>query len=440
MKVHQIVSERTESLNEAVPLVIAGIGIGTIITAISVGMSAWSAYEIYKFIGKYNQDPEAITDDEWNDLFIDAVLLFTPGFAKYGKAGILKLIPKSWQFRGGKWMKKTVMERLAKLKQTSKAIEKINLKKYDPNSKVGWEKIKAYLKMRGANSAMKAAAQARMGFIPDVVMTVLKTVVGLEFIRQYYEDLSVLEQDYKDYKAGKGNWGDISEQEAYDSYQTLRKKLLGELTIGIALNTGVASKAFGAMSSMFGGITNMAARASGTGYATAEILGKIVSIPTNMLKGISKLIEMGPAAPAFLIFMRTESGKEFLNSTLARMITEPTGALTATAIDLLEQGLQAAGLLDGKLPGKTAVEPPTGDAADGPRQATNSGMPIQWVGKKLYVYDVQISDENGYRIIGNAKLADIKRDAAALKIPDPTLKIQDDPKKKYGVYGYDEIK
>ena len=141
MKVHQIVSERTESLNEAVPLVIAGIGIGTIITAISVGMSAWSAYEIYKFIGKYNQDPEAITDDEWNDLFIDAVLLFTPGFAKYGKAGILKLIPKSWQFRGGKWRNKTVMERLAKLKQTSKAIEKINLKKYDPNSKVGWEKI-----------------------------------------------------------------------------------------------------------------------------------------------------------------------------------------------------------------------------------------------------------------------------------------------------------
>ena len=440
MKVHQIVSERTESLNEAVPLVIAGIGIGTIITAISVGMSAWSAYEIYKFIGKYNQDPESITDDEWNDLFIDAVLLFTPGFAKLGKAGILKLIPKSWQSKGGKWLKKKVTERLAQLEKTVSKIEKINLRKFDPDSKVGFEKIKAYLKMRGANASMKAAAQARMGFIPDVAMTVIKTVVGLEFVREYYVDLSVLEEDYQDYKAGKDSpFGKMSEQEAYNKYQQLRKKLLGELAIGVALNTGVASKFFGAMSGMFKGIATGAATLSGASITTTKYLGMAVSIPTNIARGISKLIEMGPAAPAFLIFMRTSAGKEFLNSSLVRAITEPTGALTAAAIDLLEKGLQEAGLLDGPLPGKTAVKPPTGDAADGARQATN-GMNIQWVGKKLYINNQQISDENGYRLVGNDKLNDIKARVNVAGVPDPTLKIQDDPKKKYGVYGYDEIK
>jgi hypothetical protein len=137
--------------------------------------------------------------------------------------------------------------------------------------------------------------------------------------------------------------------------------------------------------------------------------------------------------------MRTSAGKEFLNSSLVRAITEPTGALTAAAIDLLEKGLQEAGLLDGPLPGKTAVKPPTGDAADGARQATN-GMNIQWVGKKLYINNQQISDENGYRLVGNDKLNDIKARVGVAGIPDPTLKIQDDPKKKYGVYGYDEIK
>lgn len=440
MKVHQIVSERTESLNEAVPLIIAGVGIGTIITAISVGMSAWSAYEIYKFIGKYNEDPDSITDEEWEDLWIDAILMFTPGFAKLGKAGILKLIPKSWRSKGGKWLKGKISERLANLAKAEAKIEKLNLRKYDPSSKVGWDKIKSYLKMRGANAAMKAAAQARMGFIPDAVFTVLKTVVGLEFIREYYTDLSVLEQDYEDYKAGKDSpFGKMSEQEAYDKYQQLRKKLLGELAIGIALNTGVASKFFGAMSSMFKGITSGAAILGGASITTAKYLGMAVSLPTNVAKGIAKLIEMGPAAPAFLIFMRTSAGKEFLNSSLVRAITEPTGALTAAAIDLLEQGLQEAGLLDGKLPGKTAVTGPTGDAADGPRQATN-GMNIQWVGKKLYVNNVQISDENGYRVVGNDKFNDVKNDARVAGIPDPTLKLQDDPNRKYSVYGAEPIK
>jgi hypothetical protein len=440
MKVHQIIAERTKPLNEAVPLVIAGVGIGTIITAISVGMSAWSAYEIYKFIGKYNEDPEAITDEQWEDLWIDAILMFTPGFAKLGKVGILKLIPKSWQSKGGRWLKGKVTERLANLEKAVDKIEKINLRKYDPDSKVGWDKIKAYLKMRGANSAMKAAAQSRMGFIPDVVMTVLKTAVGLEFVREYYVDLSVLEQEYEDYKAGKDSpYGKMTEQEAYNKYQQLRRKLLGELTIGIAMNMGVASKAFGAIGGMFKGITKFAAQTGGSGFVVADLMGKTVNLPFAVAKGLAKIIEMGPAAPAFLIFMRTSAGKEFLNSTLIRAITEPTGAITSAAIDLLELALQEAGLLDGKLPGKTDVKPPTGDAADGPRQATN-GMNIQWVGKKLYVNNVQISDDDGYRIVGNDRFNDIKNDARVAGIADPTLKLRDDPNRKYSMYGAEPIK
>lgn len=300
-------------------------------------------------------------------------------------------------------------------------------------------------KAKSAEALKKAdaAARAKLEKAPIGVMTIIKAGVGIEFARQYYVDLSLLEQEYAetlvDIRSGKSQ---MSEQEAYDAYQTQRRKLLGELTVGLALNMGVASKAFGALSSMFKGVTNIAARASGANYAVAEIAGKAVSFPVTMLAGIAKLIEMGPAAPAFLIFMRSEYGKTFLNDTHVRLVTEFAGGLTSAAIDGLEKGLQAAGVLDAnqKLPGKTAAVAPTGDAADGPRQDTNSGMPIQWVGKKLYVYNVQISDENGYRIIGNAKLADIKRDAAALKIPDPTLKIQDDPKRKYGEYGYDDIK
>lgn len=300
-------------------------------------------------------------------------------------------------------------------------------------------------KARSVESLKKAndSARAKLEKAPVGVMSVIKAVVGLEFARQYYVDLSLLEQEYAatlaDIKSGKSQ---MSEQEAYDAYQTQRRKLLGELTVGLAMNMGVASKAFGALQSIFKGVTSTGARIVGISRDSADLLGNTAALTPRLLKGISKLLELGPTAPAFLIFMRSEYGKAFLNTVGVRFVTELTGGLTSAAIDGLEKGLQAAGLLDPeqKLPGKTAAAAPTGDAADGPRQATNSGMPIQWVGKKLYVYNVQISDENGYRIIGNAKLADIKRDAAALKIPDPTLKIKDDPKKKYSEYGYDEIK
>ena len=298
-------------------------------------------------------------------------------------------------------------------------------------------------KAKSAESLKKAndAARLKLEKKPFGVMSVIKAGVGLEFARQYYVDLSLLEQEYADTMAAiKSGESQMSEQEAYDAYQVQRNKLLGELTAGIALNMGVASKALGVMSSVFKGVGSTTARLGGFGRDSADLIGNFAALTPRLLQAVAKVLE--PAAPAFLIFMRSEYGKTFLNSVAIRAVTEQAGGATAFIINALEKGLQAAGVLDAdqKLPGKTAVTAPTGDAADGPRQATNSGLPIHWVGKKLYVYDVQISDENGYRIVGNAKLADIKRDAAALKIPDPTLKIQDDPKKKYGVYGYDEIK
>jgi len=300
-------------------------------------------------------------------------------------------------------------------------------------------------KAKSAESLKKANDAARVKLEKKSVgwMTLIKVGVGLEFARQYYVDLSLLEQEYADTLAAiRSGESKMSEQEAYDAYQTQRNKLLGELTVGLAMNMGVASKAFGALQSIFKGVTSTGARVAGFSRDAADLIGNSAALTPRLLKGAFKFLELGPLAPAFLIFMRSESGKAFLNEYYIRLITENAGYVTSNLIDALEKGLQAAGVLDPdqKLPGKTAVTAPTGDAADGPRQDTNSGMPIQWVGKKLYVYNVQISDENGYRIIGNAKLADIKRDAAALKIPDPTLKIQDDPKRKYGEYGYDDIK
>jgi hypothetical protein len=300
-------------------------------------------------------------------------------------------------------------------------------------------------KAKSAEALKKAdaAARAKLEKAPIGVMTVIKAGVGIEFARQYYVDLSLLEQEYAETLAAiRRGESNMSEQEAYDAYQTQRRKLLGELTVGLALNMGVASKAFGALSSMFKGVTSTAARYGGVGRDAADIIGKTAALTPRLLQGVSKLIEMGPAAPAFLIFMRSEYGKAFLNDTHVRLITEFAGGLTSAAIDGLEKGLQAAGILDAeqKLPGKTAAVAPTGDAADGPRQDTNSGMPIQWVGKKLYVDAQQISDENGYRIVGNNHIADIKRSAAALNIPDPTLKLRDDPNRKYSVYGAEPIK
>jgi hypothetical protein len=443
MKVHQIVSEKRTQLNELVPVVIGGIGIGAIFTAISALISAYGVYQLYELYGKYNEDPDSVTDEEWDDIWIDLALVAMPGFAKLGKVGLSKLIPKAWKRKGGQWLKKKVSERLAQLEKQGQRIEKFNLRKFDPDSKVGFEKIKAYLKMKASNAAMKQAAQARMGFIPSSVMTVLKTAVGLEFIREYYEDLTVLEEEYKKFQAGEPSaFTGMEPDKAYAKYQQVRNKLMGELVIGVAMNMGVASKAFGALGGMFGGITQFAARSSGSGIVAAEWMGRVVKLPFAVAKGLAKLLELGPAAPAFLIFMRSDSGKEFLNSTLVQMITQPAGMLASGAINLLEAALQAAGLLDPgqTIPGKTTVKPPASGDADTDSGAYTNKMDIQWLGKKLYVDNQQISDENGYRIVGNNKIDDIKNDARVAGVPDPTLKLRDDPNRKYSYYGADAIK
>jgi hypothetical protein len=116
MKVHEIISERNQQLNEFVPLLAAGLGLGGIITAISVGISAWGAYDIYQFIKKYNEDPQKITDEQWGELWIDAALLFAPGLAKLGRAGLVKILPKSWVIKGGKWFKTKMLKLHARSK------------------------------------------------------------------------------------------------------------------------------------------------------------------------------------------------------------------------------------------------------------------------------------------------------------------------------------
>jgi hypothetical protein len=285
---------------------------------------------------------------------------------------------------------------------------------------------------------MKAAAQAKMGFIPDVALTALKVAVGLNFVRDYYGDLAVLEQEYTDFTEGKPSGFDtMSEQEAYNKYQQLRRKLLGELTVGVALNMGVASKAFGFLNSALGGTVSAATKLGGGGFLQAKWFGEFVKIPGNFVTGLAKLIEGGVNAPAFLLFMQSKYSKDFLNNEVVKAITGSVGALTAGSIELLEKGLQAAGLLDGKLPGKTSATDPSASAPDG---TTNSRMPVEWVGKKLFVSGQQISDENGYRIVGNNHISDIKSRVAAHGIADPTLKIQDDPNRKYSVYGAEKIK
>jgi len=167
MKAHEIVSPR-EKLTELVPL-LAGIGIGGMITAISYGIAAFSAYELYKFFEKYNEDPDKLSDEDWQDAFIDLSLLFVPAIAKLGKNALVRLIPNSWQRKGGEWLKKTSYGRAKeyyaaqKSRQARQATDIFGNKKYDVDQKGLKQRTQAARdrKTAGDNARDKALGKTR---------------------------------------------------------------------------------------------------------------------------------------------------------------------------------------------------------------------------------------------------------------------------------------
>ena len=407
MKVYDIISEEREQLNEFVPL-LAGIGIGGILTAISVGISAWNAYDIYKFVKKYNEDPEKITDEEWIELFIDSILLFTPGISRLGRDAIARALPKSWLVKGGQWFRRKMLELYAK--SSTKGL-------------TGAARIKA-LRTLANGTKFAALAEKRvkqLGAAWKIIQLAGAGAVGYD----YWKKFSVLDDQYTKFKAGDKTteiFGDSSEEDGYQVYLDIHAQLMGELTVAVGGIIGgmAVGKVVGFLGSVVG---------------KTPLVGPLVQIPFEVTAGLARML--GNTSVYIPLFMATDAGKKFMRDGFVSLITKGIGHIEQGSIDMLAKALEEAGVsknITDKIPGKTADAPNSVKANDAETDnyiKTGKGNPAfskRTDGKKVYIGGVQVTDDDGYQLpnIEN-RIKDIQDKAKIAGEPDPTAGIPKKP-------------
>ena len=434
MKVNEILTENNSQLNEAIPL-IAGIGVGALLTAVSAALAGYSAFELYKLVKKYNEDPDAVTDDQYGDMFFDIALLAVPAVGRLGKAGIVKLVPNSMKRRLGKWLRKRVVTKVRnqRVAKTTKAAKSTSSKAM---SKARAANAKALVKSMTISKQAKAGALSKIKAFPVSLSSALSIGVATQFAQVYWGKMIELETQYTKYKNGDMTTeiflDDPDKARAHKKYLELREIILGELVVGITFAVGgiSASKAAGFLGKIFG-------TATGSGF-----VGGLIAMPFNIA---AKLLKF--AGPGMTLFMQTETGKQFLENALVQFITSGVGKLTSEALQLLgsaveelskKAGVPAVGKAVGdKL--KPAAAPaglvnPSDEFTKGNvdhapqlRVFVNPRDP-----KDIKINNVRVTNDAGYLdpLLGPT-VKDIRDTARIYKLPDPTQRIPRDPNATY---------
>lgn len=320
MKVYEVLEKK--QLNEALPL-IGGIGLGGILTAISVGIAAWSAYDIYNFIKKYNEDPEQITDEQWEELFIDAILVFTPGFLKLGRVGVAKLVPKVAKTRGGKWLRTKISKRYAEV-----AAKRAARGKYSIQGLKGKQRLEMLAKRAAASSTAASAATAAMK--ANASFAALIRILGAgAVISNYLIQIAAIEEDFNEIRDAEKSGKEISDdnifkgmnvEQAQEHGRNLRQDLLGEAALQLA-GLGIGARL----------VAKPAEILSNFG-----LLGKVLAFPFNLAKWTMAFGGTGAKATAakaaLTAWLSTDSGIEFLKQTSIGLLIYAAGLLAKSAL------------------------------------------------------------------------------------------------------------
>jgi hypothetical protein len=425
MRVTEIVSEST-IINEALT--------SKLLSLILPFLTVLSAKEIYDILSKNGFNPASMSTDDWLQVFIEFVLMI-PGFgsfAKFGGAALSKLIPNSIKERGANILRQKVLKELDAI-----------------NKGAGTAAEKRVLK-RKAVADYRAQAEKKFSLIPKPVAMVIKSLAAGDLFIVYYRKLSELEDQYD--RAQNGDvttywFGDTPKDQQFAIADTQRKKYLGELTAGLAIV--FASQAIGKLVSGFGTIFGTVGAVVGGG-----LVGGLVKLP---FEAVSMIIKSGGAA-LIPLFLHTEAGKAFLATAIAQLATTGLGTATAEMLELLYKGIDEAsrlsgvkGLaakagLDATMPRTKIVDPNAatsgtpGGAGGGARPVLDPNIPNDLRVTKddlnpniIYIGQVQVTDDQGFRTIGNTYKNMLSQKAKAAGIQDPTATLKLNPNRNYNI-------
>jgi hypothetical protein len=428
MRLREIIQERR--IDEAAPLV-AGLSIPAILGFVSAAITAYSVFELYQFINKYQENPEDLSDDDWGNVFIYIALVAVPVFAKLGKPLLMKMMPISMRKYGGSYVKKKILDRLAKDKKASD-------KKYGPGARQGKSpedqkvmRAKNIAMIKKANeSAKKRLSKVSKTPLYDAIVSGLTAGIFGKLFMDYWSKYDLLNEQYKAVSAGDlSDFEGMDEDAAKKEIVARRDRLVGELSIAVSAVIGplVVAKKIKLFGALFGYVPK-----------GGKFVKGVLNLAADGVAAVTKIFGIGLAA-----LIQTETGKKLLESQIVQGITGLAGTTVVANYELLLNLAEIAGNAAGvDVSGATdAMKPTIQSPAGSPTSAAASSAASQ---KQLqimmdpknnnikFIDGKQVTGPDGY-VLNNIPntIVDIRRKARAFGIEDPFNSLKFDPNKQY---------
>lgn len=414
MLVNEIVRE--QKLDEIAPIL--GLGaIPMIFSAVLAGMKAMSIYEIYDLLSKNNYDIDNMSEDDKISLFIEFVMLFVPGGGKFTNAVLMKILPDWVKKKGAKMVGDHLLTKAKDLR----ALKNANRKTLagDPKKLA---KVNAKLDAQYQAVGKQLAAEK----LKDVAYNVVGGLALLPMVYTYYGKLDELDKQYAAHKAGDKTtaiFKDMDPKAAWDEYNKLRNKYIGELTIGVtaALSRSPVTKLTEGFTSLVGKL---------------PLVGGLIKLPLALANRVAKV-----GGPALAVLMQTDEGQKFLSNGIVEVITRGVGSLTSATLDLLTKALDAAlGAvgIDANTNQSVKGQEPSPDAVkDGPgrTKAEIVGLTIKSDPKNPKIKTIggsPVTGPDGFLLNNIANtVQNIKDKASGLGMPNPLDQIPRNPNLQY---------
>lgn len=241
MHISDIIKEERQRLDEVVFL---GIPLATIFSAISLGFTALSLYDINNLLKKNDYDINNMSSDDYGELFIDLILLLVPGASKLARPTIVKLMPKSVKKMGAKFIANKTAPLFAKLNADINAarvvrnavpITPVNraatLAAYKASKQLAIKQFKTAAAAVYAKSIIRPLQLAFSGL----------AITGLTI--EYYSLFMDLDDQYKKYKAGDrttSRYKDMSPADVDAAHDAVFQKYKSEYAAGVAVAVAAA--------------------------------------------------------------------------------------------------------------------------------------------------------------------------------------------------------
>ena len=304
--------------------------------------------------------------------------------------------------------------------------------------------------------ATTAAAIAGAVIIAKVPMLrAIEVAIGGTVLKDLYSDFTSLQDQYARYNAGDYHtelFGNASKREAAEIADNTKSKIMGEVIISAGALTRSSSKAFNFLNKLVGGTGSFAGKTVGglfggsLGKKYGGKLGGLAGMPFKVGAGLAKMLEGGVKGVAFQGFLESDVGKEFMDSAVMQYITTGTAEFGEDVYSRILSTLQSLGVNvpdaikpdakeQDKVAGSSAQTPQSGRVvSDNPKWqrrpllvAYDKGNP-----KIMYVNNIQITDADGFQLVGDNMLNSIKDSARiANNAPDPTAGIPKKPGTRY---------